>query len=273
MGNAFTKKSDEAGGSAAAETFDGGGFVPLGVYPNQPQDYDRKVVRKLIIERKLSPFYKGLADVDDLPPGAIDGEFAADAFAGAAADTAAANGGNKGEPAKQSPSSGAGAADGSPSAGGGGGGAGSTSRSATSTSSAAPHLKRTSFHSRFAVSGLAAGSSSPSSVVGAPLRRSNSCSNTAAPHAAASPVQISPRELYDRPVECPICFLVRITSVVLFCVCSGEKRVRCLCTPSFASVFYSFLLFAHFDGPGTHRCPRAALDTQVFLWILSGSPH
>ena len=40
-------------------------FNPLGVYPNAPQDWDVAIVHRLIKERRLSPFYKGLPDADD----------------------------------------------------------------------------------------------------------------------------------------------------------------------------------------------------------------
>lgn len=35
------------------------------MYPNATRDYDKRIVRKLIIDRKLAPFYKGRADSDD----------------------------------------------------------------------------------------------------------------------------------------------------------------------------------------------------------------
>ncbi|CAG8465823.1 15971_t:CDS:2 [Acaulospora colombiana] len=57
MGNSMNKDKAE-------ETVDGGQLVPHGVY-KLPQDWDVKSVRKFIIERKLAPFYKGLADYDE----------------------------------------------------------------------------------------------------------------------------------------------------------------------------------------------------------------
>ncbi|ORY03784.1 hypothetical protein K493DRAFT_334145 [Basidiobolus meristosporus CBS 931.73] len=57
MGNVNTKKEDES--------VDGGGFVPYGVYSG-PQDFDHRVVKKLIQERRLAAFYKGLPDLDSL---------------------------------------------------------------------------------------------------------------------------------------------------------------------------------------------------------------
>ncbi|CAG8619116.1 282_t:CDS:2 [Ambispora leptoticha] len=57
MGNTIGKDKNE-------DTVDGGNLVPHGIYKG-PQDWDYRAVRKLIIERKLSPFYKGLSDYDD----------------------------------------------------------------------------------------------------------------------------------------------------------------------------------------------------------------
>jgi hypothetical protein len=57
MGNSIGKDKGE-------ETVDGGQLMPHGVYKG-PQDWDFRSVRKLIIERKLAPFYKGLSDYDE----------------------------------------------------------------------------------------------------------------------------------------------------------------------------------------------------------------
>ncbi|KAG0071234.1 SNF1-interacting protein [Linnemannia elongata] len=56
MGNTTTKeKSDHV---------DGGTLLPNGIYSG-PQDYDFRIVQRLIHQRKLAPFYKGLEDWDD----------------------------------------------------------------------------------------------------------------------------------------------------------------------------------------------------------------
>ncbi|KAF9169811.1 SNF1-interacting protein [Mortierella sp. AD011] len=56
MGNTGTKeKSDH---------IDGGTLLPHGIYSG-PQDYDFRIVQRLIQQRKLAPFYKGLEDWDD----------------------------------------------------------------------------------------------------------------------------------------------------------------------------------------------------------------
>lgn len=47
-----------------SEMVDGGYLQPQGVYSG-PQDFKYKVVRELIIDRKLAPFYKGLSDFDE----------------------------------------------------------------------------------------------------------------------------------------------------------------------------------------------------------------
>ncbi|KAF9091822.1 SNF1-interacting protein, partial [Mortierella sp. GBA35] len=56
MGNTTTKeKSDHV---------DGGTLLPNGIYSG-PQDYDFRIVQRLIHQRRLAPFYKGLEDWDD----------------------------------------------------------------------------------------------------------------------------------------------------------------------------------------------------------------
>ncbi|KAG0377584.1 SNF1-interacting protein [Mortierella sp. AD032] len=56
MGNTTTKeKSDHV---------DGGALLPNGIY-STPQDYDFRIVQRLIHQRRLAPFYKGLEDWDD----------------------------------------------------------------------------------------------------------------------------------------------------------------------------------------------------------------
>ena len=45
-------------------TFDGGALTPHGIYPGKP-DYNPTHVLKLIRERRLAPFYKGLDDYED----------------------------------------------------------------------------------------------------------------------------------------------------------------------------------------------------------------
>ncbi|KAF9347233.1 SNF1-interacting protein, partial [Mortierella sp. NVP85] len=56
MGNTSTKEK--------ADHVDGGALLPHGVYSG-PQDYDFRIVQRLILQRKLAPFYKGLEDWDD----------------------------------------------------------------------------------------------------------------------------------------------------------------------------------------------------------------
>ncbi|KAF9421516.1 SNF1-interacting protein [Podila epigama] len=57
MGNATTKDSK-------TDQVDGGGLVPTGIY-SAPQDFDFRIVQRLILQRKLAPFYKGLEECDD----------------------------------------------------------------------------------------------------------------------------------------------------------------------------------------------------------------
>jgi hypothetical protein len=57
MGSGHGKEKSE-------DIVDGGQLVPHGVY-KITQDWNEKIVRKLIIDRKLAPFYKGLSDYDE----------------------------------------------------------------------------------------------------------------------------------------------------------------------------------------------------------------
>ncbi|KAI1319367.1 SNF1-interacting protein [Mortierella claussenii] len=56
MGNTSTKEK--------ADHIDGGALLPHGVYSG-PQDYDFRIVQRLILQRRLAPFYKGLEDWED----------------------------------------------------------------------------------------------------------------------------------------------------------------------------------------------------------------
>jgi len=56
MGNTATKDK--------AEHVDGGALLPNGIYTG-PQDYDFRIVQRLILLRKLAPFYKGLEECAD----------------------------------------------------------------------------------------------------------------------------------------------------------------------------------------------------------------
>lgn len=58
MGNAAGKLNNSA-------MCDGGYLVPNGIYTTDTQDFDHKVVRKLILSRHLAPFYKGSADPEE----------------------------------------------------------------------------------------------------------------------------------------------------------------------------------------------------------------
>jgi hypothetical protein len=57
MGQANGKEKADSG----AQSVDGGYLIPQGVY-SSVQDYDHTVVKALIQNRKLSPFYPGLDD-------------------------------------------------------------------------------------------------------------------------------------------------------------------------------------------------------------------
>ncbi|KAJ2957020.1 hypothetical protein NQZ79_g7203 [Umbelopsis isabellina] len=59
-----------------SDLVDLGSLLPCGIYPSAPQDYDYRSVRKLIIDRRIAPFYKGLNDVPEIeeePPAVANG--------------------------------------------------------------------------------------------------------------------------------------------------------------------------------------------------------
>ncbi|KAH8547586.1 hypothetical protein BGW37DRAFT_228798 [Umbelopsis sp. PMI_123] len=67
--------SRESAGSTASgattpqkysDLVDLGSLLPCGLYPNATQDYDYRSIRKLIIDRRIAPFYKGQNDVPDI---------------------------------------------------------------------------------------------------------------------------------------------------------------------------------------------------------------
>ncbi|KAJ2485397.1 SNF1-interacting protein [Coemansia sp. RSA 2050] len=64
MGNA-------AGKLNGAMVCDGGGLAPTGIYAEDTQDYDVKVVQRLILGRQMAPFYTGADEPDpaEPPPG------------------------------------------------------------------------------------------------------------------------------------------------------------------------------------------------------------
>ncbi|KAJ2580060.1 SNF1-interacting protein [Coemansia sp. RSA 1836] len=69
MGNA-------AGKLNGAMVCDGGGLAPTGIYAEEAQDYDVKIVQRLILSRQLAPFYAGADEPDpseSLPGAPNDG--------------------------------------------------------------------------------------------------------------------------------------------------------------------------------------------------------
>ncbi|KAJ2753932.1 SNF1-interacting protein [Coemansia pectinata] len=61
MGNATGKLN-------GAMVCDGGGLAPTGIYAEDAQDYDAKVVQRLILGRQLAPFYTGADEPDPAEP-------------------------------------------------------------------------------------------------------------------------------------------------------------------------------------------------------------
>ncbi|KAJ1895134.1 SNF1-interacting protein [Kickxella alabastrina] len=63
MGNAPGKLNSSTSNSNATAC-DGGSLVPNGIYPEDAQDFDAKVVQRLILVRQMAPFYAGADDPD-----------------------------------------------------------------------------------------------------------------------------------------------------------------------------------------------------------------
>ncbi|KAJ1937221.1 SNF1-interacting protein, partial [Kickxella alabastrina] len=63
MGNAPGKLNSSTSTSNAT-VCDGGSLVPNGIYPEDAQDFDAKVVQRLILIRQMAPFYAGADDPD-----------------------------------------------------------------------------------------------------------------------------------------------------------------------------------------------------------------
>ncbi|KAI8055880.1 hypothetical protein BDF22DRAFT_741180 [Syncephalis plumigaleata] len=58
-------------GKREADSIDGGALLSNGIYSESAQDYDHRTVRKLMLERRIAPFYKGLADMEEIESAAI----------------------------------------------------------------------------------------------------------------------------------------------------------------------------------------------------------
>ncbi|KAJ1881382.1 hypothetical protein LPJ66_011332, partial [Kickxella alabastrina] len=63
MGNAPGKLNSSTSNNNAT-VCDGGSLVPNGIYPEDAQDFDAKVVQRLILIRQMAPFYAGADDPD-----------------------------------------------------------------------------------------------------------------------------------------------------------------------------------------------------------------
>lgn len=56
MGNSLKK--------SISDTIDGGSILPTSLYPSSAQDYEQRLVKKVILERRLQPIYNGLSEFD-----------------------------------------------------------------------------------------------------------------------------------------------------------------------------------------------------------------
>lgn len=57
MGNSLKKPLTEA-------AVDGGGVLPTSLYPPIKQDYEQRLMKKLIMDRRLQPIYNGVGDLE-----------------------------------------------------------------------------------------------------------------------------------------------------------------------------------------------------------------
>jgi hypothetical protein len=70
MGANSSRESTTSASSGASspqqysDLVDLGSLLPSGIYPNSQQDYDYRSIRKLIFDRRIAPFYKGIASLD-----------------------------------------------------------------------------------------------------------------------------------------------------------------------------------------------------------------
>ncbi|KAJ1908837.1 SNF1-interacting protein, partial [Tieghemiomyces parasiticus] len=188
MGNSHAKAHH-------GDTFDGGRFEPFGIYPDKDQDFDRRAVRRLILDRKIAPFYKGAEDTEDGSAEDTSGAPSSDL----AADTSAAHMQPQASHESLHTATGATAPSVAPTP--------QRSRSDSTNctvASAHPAPSTSCVNGRLrtgrptAISPLAAVTTSATT----PPRRSRT--------ASACPYELTPdqeRELLLRAVECPICFL------------------------------------------------------------------
>ncbi|KAL7316907.1 SNF1-interacting protein [Mucor circinelloides] len=64
-GNSKSSKSGRIPQQKIEDLVDLGAVFPNGLYPTTEQDYDPRILQKLIVQRKIAPFYKGLPDAPE----------------------------------------------------------------------------------------------------------------------------------------------------------------------------------------------------------------
>ncbi|KAJ8655003.1 hypothetical protein O0I10_009399 [Lichtheimia ornata] len=67
MGASVSKDTNRTAQQTIEESVDYGTTLPNGIYSATQQDFNLRIVRNLIVERKLAPFYKGLSDLPEQP--------------------------------------------------------------------------------------------------------------------------------------------------------------------------------------------------------------
>lgn len=65
MGASVSRDANRTAQHTIEESVDYGTTLPNGIYSATQQDYNLRIVRNLIVERKLAPFYKGLSDLPE----------------------------------------------------------------------------------------------------------------------------------------------------------------------------------------------------------------
>lgn len=64
MGASVSRDANRTAQHTIEESVDYGTTLPNGIYSATQQDYNLRIVRNLIVERKLAPFYKGKCNKD-----------------------------------------------------------------------------------------------------------------------------------------------------------------------------------------------------------------
>ncbi|KAL0089526.1 hypothetical protein F4703DRAFT_1841512 [Phycomyces blakesleeanus] len=67
MGNSSSRHT-----ASNQTTFELGSTIPNNIYPHSKQDYDNNILKQLILNRRLGPFYKGQVEPQMSPRGSVE---------------------------------------------------------------------------------------------------------------------------------------------------------------------------------------------------------